>query len=120
MSRHYREQDQYKRIILDRFNAILDNGIKSKKSHSDILESLSKYCYSLPQWEKLTGYTSEYIRGYIDRRFSELEREYIEWRVYYNGEYVTGDNVPKGEWDKVELGAMFWKNSNSMYFQSDR
>lgn len=79
-------------------------------THTSICEKVMEL-QSTNDYKRLKSYYLGMFHGMRDALSKEIYRNYLEWRVFYNGALVLGKDVPDGEWCNVvaEKGAHVWK-----------
>jgi hypothetical protein len=69
-----------------------------------------------PAYGKLPQWARSYLNGYKEALFSGLY-DHLEWRMWYKGKHVTKDQIPDGEWARVEpdKGAHYWIGTDRIF-----
>lgn len=108
----------HKNRLLSRLIDILMSARISKPTHTDLSTRIRTEVLQADVMRRCPIWVLEYIRGYRDALFAELERGNIVWKVFFRGQHVIGkDAVPDGCWNEVEAdkGAFFWKGTDRVW-----
>lgn len=126
MSDHFTTQYNHKRRILTH---VRDLFYWTKQSNWDFYKYLDKrgeMIFQHNSWQRLTNYNKEYVMGYMDRMYVELEQN-LEWRVFVPdlghvfSQSPDGREALKGRWSECisELGCSFWAGTDKVWFAGD-
>jgi len=80
-------------------------------------EEIKRVTYGTPEWKRLPQWAQAEVTGYGRALSDEDYSSHLEWRMYFRGKYVSGDDVPEGGWSEVESGAgcHFWRQSGKPF-----
>lgn len=85
-----------------------------KLPHARILELRKEKVYGTPEYRRLNRHNQYFVNGVLDQ-LAENHWQNLEWRLHYNGEFVSRDKIPDGQWCNVKGGAYFYKDSDRRY-----
>jgi hypothetical protein len=89
--------------------SIYADAIRNNRHAHEIAVALKNRVWSSPGYARLPAWAKSHLTGYQKAQMDVLYRDWLEWRVSLDGEFMPGENVPKGQWDRIETGNFFWR-----------
>lgn len=122
MSDHYTTQHNHKKRIISEVRDLFYWCKQGRWNFHKFLEQRSERVMQHNSYKRLTRYNQQYVNGYMDRMYEEMDRE-MEWRVFVpelghvNARSAEGRKQMEGNWSKCisDLGASFWPGTNRVW-----
>jgi hypothetical protein len=89
-------------------------------THRQLLDTMTEKVYSTQDYRKLKPYYRGYLAGVQRILAYNLYRYHLEWRVRLDGKLVKSEEVPKGEWSRVQMGEHVWKDAPDKLFSTPK
>ena len=86
-------------------------------THDRLLDLTSDKLWNDPDYEAVPRWAQAQVDGFYDGLRDGLYRYELTWYVRLDGELIDGDDVPTGQWHRVETGAFVWKDNGSIFFE---